>query len=157
MSEKKSPAIDPATVAPHVGTGYPPPYKAGVDARERRALGDVFGLANFGVNLTRLPPGCASAQRHWHKLQDEFIYIVEGTPILETSAGEQELRPGMVAGFPAGVADGHRLINRTARDVIYLEIGDRAPGDEVDYPDVDMIGRDIGGKWKFTRRDGGEF
>ena len=135
--------------------GYPEPFAARVAGRERRALGDVFGLTNFGVNLTRLPAGGMSALRHTHLREDEFIYIVEGEPVLVTNAGETPLRPGMCAGFKAGSGDAHHLLNRTGRDVVYLEIGDRNPGDTVIYPDDD-IGRALtaDGRRAFVHRDG---
>ena len=123
--------------------------------REKRAVGDLFGLANFGVNLTRLAPGGMSALRHAHTRQDEFIYILEGQPTLITDAGETLLRPGMCAGFKAGTGDGHHLINRTGSDVIYLEIGDRSAGDSASYPDDDLqLVADPEGKRRFTRKDG---
>ena len=101
-------------------------------------LGDLFGLTNFGVNLTRLRPGSVSALRHAHARQDEFIYIVEGTAILVTTLGETLLHPGMCAGFKAATGDAHHLINKTKADVVYLEVGNRSPGDAVAYPDDDM-------------------
>ncbi len=154
MTDLKSPALDPATVPAVTGSDYPEPFRAAVAARERRALGDAVGLTNFGVNLTRLPPGCASAQRHWHSKQDEFVYIVEGEVVLVTDAGEQVLTAGMVAGFPAGTGDGHQLINRSERDAIYLEIGDRSANDDCDYPDIDMLVRWIDGEEKYVHKDG---
>ena len=115
----------------------------------------MFGLTNFGVNLTRLPPGGMSALRHTHRREDEFIYIIEGEPILVTNAGETPLRPGMCAGFRAGSGDAHHLLNRTGHDVVYLEIGDRNPGDTVIYPDED-IGRALtpAGERVFVHKDG---
>jgi uncharacterized cupin superfamily protein len=154
MGRLKPPALDPATVEPRTGSSYPAPFRAPVAARERRALGDALGLKNFGVNLTRLPPGCASAQRHWHSKQDEFVYIVEGAATLVTDVGEQVLGPGMVAGFPAGKADGHHLINKSDRDVVYLEVGDRTALDECDYPDIDLAVRWIDGEEKYVHKDG---
>ncbi|MBL9036000.1 MAG: cupin domain-containing protein [Rhodospirillaceae bacterium] len=122
--------------------------------REKRQLGDAFGLKNFGVNLTRLLPGGESALLHRHSRQDEFIYILEGHPTLVTDQGEIDLAPGMCAGFPAqGIA--HQLVNRTDADVLVLEIGDRTPGDEGSYPSDDLkatLGPD--GKWLFTHKDG---
>lgn len=132
------PALDPAGLTPRIGTGYPAPYAAPCAGREKRALGDAVGLTQFGVNLVRVAPGVWSAQRHWHSAEDEFVYIVEGELVLVTDAGEQVLRPGMIAGFPAGKTDGHHLINRTSRDAVYLEVGTRAAKDDVDYPDCDM-------------------
>jgi uncharacterized cupin superfamily protein len=112
------------------------------------------GLRNFGVNLVRLPPGAPSTQRHWHTRQDKFVYVLEGEAVLITEGGEQVLTAGMAAGFPAGVADGHVLVNRSDRDAVYLEIGDRTPGDEVDYPDIDLAVRWIDGEERFVHKDG---
>jgi len=157
MSETvKSPAIEASAVpSSRAGRGYPEPFAARVAGRERRALGDAFGLTNFGVNLTRLPPGCMSALRHTHSREDEFIYILEGEPILVTDSGETPLRPGMCAGFKAGSGDAHHLINRGERHVVYLEIGDRNPGDTVIYPDDDL-GRALSpnGERIFVHADG---
>jgi uncharacterized cupin superfamily protein len=157
MSEEARPqAIEAATapVAPP-GRGYPEPFASQVTGRVRRPLGDLFGLTNFGVNLTRLPPGGRSALRHTHTREDEFIYILEGAPVLVTNAGETPLRPGLCAGFKAGDGNAHHLLNRTMHDVVYLEIGDRNSGDTVVYPDDD-IGRALApdGRRCFVHRDG---
>jgi uncharacterized cupin superfamily protein len=126
--------------------------------REKRPLGDLFGLTNFGVNLTRLVPGAVSALRHAHSRQDEFIYILQGEPTLVTNAGETQLRPGMCAGFKAGTGDAHHLANRTTTEVVYLEVGDRTAGDVGSYPDDDIqavLGAD--GKWQFVHKDGSPY
>lgn len=154
MAEPKAPALDPATVAPRLSSNYPPAFTSIVAGREKRALGDALGLTNFGVNLTTLPPGAASSARHWHSRQDEFLYILEGEAVLVTDAGEQVLTPGMAAGFPAGRPDGHQLVNRSDRPVVYLEVGDRTAGDELDYPDIDMLARQIDGEQRFVRKTG---
>lgn len=149
-------ALTAAAVPPRAQrTGYPADLAAKVAGREKRTLGDPFGLTNFGVNLTRLAPGAASSLRHAHRTQDEFVYILEGEPVLVTDAGETPLGPGMCAGFAAGTGDAHCLVNRGARDVVYLEIGDRSPGDAVTYPDDDLAAR-MGedGKWRYSRKDG---
>jgi len=135
---KKPAAINPWSVAPLVGSDYPAPYDELCSHIERHVLGNQFGLTQFGVNMVRLPPGQASAQRHWHKLEDEFVMVLRGNLTLVTDAGEQELGPGMVAGFKAGVADGHHLVNRTDQDAVYLEIGTRTETEECFYPDIDM-------------------
>ena len=135
-------------------SNYPEPFFSRMAGREKRPLGDLFGLTNFGVNLTRLMPGGESALLHRHTRQDEFVYILEGRPTLVTESGEAVLEPGMCAGFPAG-GEAHQLVNRTDDEVVYLEIGDRTPGDEGSYPRDDLkavLGPD--GKWVFTRRDG---
>lgn len=147
------PVIDPSGVATKTGdTDYPAPFRARVAGRTRARVGDALGLTNFGVNLTRLEPGAASALRHWHTRQDEFIYIVEGELTLVTDAGETLLTPGLCAGFPAGKADGHQLVNRSSAPAVYLEVGDRTPGDDAFYPDVDLVYR--GDKDHYEHRDG---
>jgi len=122
--------------------------------REKRPLGDVFALSNFGVNLTRLAPGALSALRHAHSLQDEFIYVLQGHPVLITNAGETPLQPGMCAGFKAGTGDGHQLVNRSDEDVVYLEVGDRTAGDTATYPDDDLQAAMVNGQWQFAHKDG---
>jgi uncharacterized cupin superfamily protein len=157
MANETNPAAIEATEAPQArpGRGYPEPFATRVAGRVRRPLGDCFGLTNFGVNLTRLPPGGMSALRHTHSREDEFIYVVEGEPVLVTNAGETQLRPGMCAGFKAGSGDGHHLLNRTTHDAVYLEVGDRNPGDTVIYPDDDL-GRALAadGARVFVHKDG---
>ena len=135
-------------------SSYPAPFAARMSGREKRPLGDLFGLANFGVNLTRLAPGATSSLRHAHTKQDEFIYVLEGHPTLHTNEGRLRLSPGMCAGFKAGTGNGHRLINETQTPVAYLEIGDRTPGDEGSYPDDDLRAELVGGKWRYTHKDG---
>lgn len=139
-------------------SNYPEPFASRMAGREKRALGEVFGLTNFGVNLTRLVPGAGSALRHAHATQDEFVYILEGHPVLVTDQGETALAPGMCAGFKAGTGDGHQLVNRSNADVLYLEVGDRSAGDTVSYPDDDLkalLGRD--GAWQFVHKDGSPY
>ena len=144
-------AAAPARVKP---SNYPEPFRSRMEGRVKRPLGDLFGLKNFGVNLTTLKPGAQSALLHRHSRQDEFIYILQGEPTLVTDKQELQLSPGMCAGFPAqGIA--HHLVNRTDTAVVYLEIGDRTAGDEGSYPVDDLkavLGPD--GKWQFTHKDG---
>lgn len=138
-------------------SSYPEPFASRMAGRQKRPLGDVFGLGNFGVNLTRLVPGAVSALRHAHTRQDEFVYVLEGHPTLHTDEGRTTLAPGMCAGFKAGSGNGHRLVNETAQDVVYLEIGDRTPGDEGSYPDDDLKARLVDGQWKFVHKDGSPY
>jgi uncharacterized cupin superfamily protein len=125
--------------------------------RRKQPLGDLFGLANFGVNLTRLAPGAQSALRHAHSRQDEFVYVLKGRPTLETDEGRTPLSPGMCAGFKAGSGNAHHLLNETVEEVVYLEVGDRTPGDEGVYPDDDIQAVLVEGKWKFTHKDGAPY
>ena len=148
------PALEPATVPASTGSSYPEPFRAAVAARQKRVLGDALGLTHYGVNLVRLPPGVASAQRHWHTHEDEFVMVLEGELELVSDAGSQRLTPGMVAGFPAGKADGHHLVNRSKADAVYLEVGDRNPQDECVYPDIDLLLKPIEGDYRFIHRDG---
>ncbi|HLY38294.1 MAG TPA: cupin domain-containing protein [Candidatus Binatia bacterium] len=149
------PALDPATVTARTGTGYPTDeMRKAVAGRAKRALDDALGLTTFGVNLTRLEPGTASALRHWHLRQDEFVYVLAGELTLVTDEGEQVLGPGTCAGFPGGVPNGHHLVNRTSTFALYLEVGDRLPGDGAEYPDHDLRVRPTSAGWRYTRRDG---
>lgn len=138
-------------------SNYPEPFAAIVEGRIKRPLGDLFGLTAFGVNRTTLKPGAASALHHRHSRQDEFVFMLEGEATLVTDEGETVLKPGMCAGFPAG-GGAHHLENRTAEDAVFLEIGDRAKGDEVAYPRDNLqavMGAD--GKWRFTHKDGSPY
>jgi uncharacterized cupin superfamily protein len=153
---------NPATVAviaadvapPERHTAYPDHFASRVAGRVRRRLGDVFGLKNFGVNLTRMVPGGISSLRHSHSRQEEFIYVLEGAPTLVTDSGEALLGPGQCAGFPAGGAS-HQLVNRTSSHVWFLEVGDRTVGDRITYPEDDLqaeFGPD--GRWVFAHKNG---
>ena len=135
-------------------SNYPQPFAAMMAGRVKRQLGDVFGLANFGVNLTELAPGAASALRHAHSRQDEFVYIVSGHPTLQTDEGSTPLAPGMCAGFKAGSGNAHRLFNASQAVVVYLEVGDRSAGDEATYPDDDISAQVIDGSWVFFHKNG---
>src|SRR5689334_15065689 len=134
---------------------YPEIFADRVGGRIKRPLGDLFGLTIFGVNLTTLPPGAMSALRHAHTKQDEFVYILEGTPTLITDAGETVLKPGMCAGFKCATGDAHHLVNRGTNDVVYIEIGDRTLGDAASYTDDDIVAiKTADGSRKFTHKDG---
>jgi uncharacterized cupin superfamily protein len=143
--------LDPASLDAKTGASlYPEAFRAAVAGRTRRRLGAALGLTGFGVNLTRLEPGASSALRHWHTREDEFVFIVEGELVLRTDAGDTPLKAGMCAGFKAGDPDGHCLINLSDRPAVYLEMGNRAEGDEAHYPDDDLWYRDK----SFYHRDG---
>lgn len=135
-------------------SNYPEPFASMMSGRLKRTLGDLFGLSNFGVNLTHLMPNSVSALRHAHSRQDEFIYVLQGRPVLITDEGRTQLEPGMCAGFKAGTGNGHQLMNESAEDVVYLEVGDRTPGDAASYPDDDLQAMLVDGSWKFTHKDG---
>jgi uncharacterized cupin superfamily protein len=148
------PKIDIAKLTADNRTNYPEPFRRAVEGRWRKRLGDAVGLTQFGVNLTTLKPGAWSSQRHWHQAEDEFVYVLEGELVLCENDGETLLKAGDVAGWKAGAPNGHCLINRSARDAVYLEIGSRAPRERVEYPDIDMrLERDETGA-RYLRKSG---
>lgn len=150
-------AIVAADAAPRTKpSNYPEPFASMMDGRIKRPLGDIFGLANFGVNLTRITPGAVSALHHSHSRQDEFIYIIEGEPTLFLGDAVQRLAPGQCVGFPAS-GPPHHLKNETAADVVILEIGDRSAGDEVSYPADDLVAVKTPDGWAFTHKDGAAY
>ena len=139
MSNLRLPALDPSTVEERRRSGYPEPYRSRMGDRAKRALGDACGLTRFGVNLVTLGPGAQSALRHWHTLEDEFVYVLEGEVVLVTNDGEQVLRAGHCAGYPAAARDAHHFVNRSNGPARYLEIGNRERGDNAFYPDDDLM------------------
>ncbi len=150
------PKIDVERAPTRFGTGYPPPYDAPCRDRRRWKLGDAAGLTQFGVNLQRLAPGVWSSQRHWHTAEDEFVWVVSGEVVLVTDEGEQVLRAGDCAGFPANVANGHHLQNRSDAEAVLLEVGSRRPQDDgCDYPDIDLV-LDRGAT-EYRHRDGSPY
>lgn len=154
MADERPVAIRVMDVAARTGTIYPPPYDKPLAGRVKRALGDQFGLDQFGVNLTVLAPGASSSERHWHEREDEFIYILEGEVTLVDDAGEHLLGSGMCAGFKAGVANAHKLENRSGRAVTILEVGTRSHEETAHYPEADMLARKVDGKFRLFHKDG---
>jgi uncharacterized cupin superfamily protein len=147
--------FDPLSLPESNRTSYPEPFSGDNQRRWNRRLGDHAGLTNFGVNLTRIVPGGQSSHRHAHLRQDEFIYVLQGTVELETNAGAEVLRAGMCAGFPAGSGNAHRFVNRSTEDVLLLVIGDRTPGEEAIYPDIDLhLRQDGNGPFRYFHKDG---
>ncbi len=148
----------PKDVPRREGSNYPTPLKTQIKQREKWVLGEAASLTNFGVNLTRLPPGEISSQRHWHSAQDEFVWLLEGELTLITDRGEERFVAGQCIGFPAGLANGHQLVNRGSLDALYLEVGDRQGPDVVTYPDVDMRQESQDGNdYAITRKDGSAY
>ena len=137
---------------------YPEPFASQVTGRTKRKLGEFFELTNFGVNLTELKPGSVSALMHHHSQQDEFIYILAGEPTLRIGEVSHQLKPGDCCGFKAGTGVAHQLVNETDNLVKYLEIGDRAPCDQAEFPNDDLKASQLdSGVWKLTHKDGREY
>lgn len=149
------PKLDIAAAPIRKGSGYPAPYDAPCAGRTRHRLGEAGGLADFGVNLMRLPPGGWSSQRHWHSHEDEFVYVLEGELTLIENGGETLLRAGDCAAFPKGSGDGHHMINRSSADAVYLEVGSRAPEDVTTCSDIDLISANSDGR--FVRKNGAPY
>jgi uncharacterized cupin superfamily protein len=154
MADTPPTVVKAADVTARTGTSYLPEYAGQLKGREKRFLGDLFGLSQFGVNLMTLAPGSWSSHRHWHEAEDEFIYVLEGEVTLIDDQGEHRMRAGMCAGFKAGVPNGHHLVNRSDNAAVCLEVGTRAKDERAHYSNVDMQGTKTNGAWKFTRRDG---
>lgn len=149
--------IDPQTAPAGAGSRYPAPFDEPCKGRRWRKLGDAAGLTQFGVNLVELPPGAWSSQRHWHSHEDEFVYVLVGELVLVTDAGEEILRAGDCAGFPAGTRDGHHLQNRTQQEARFLVVGSRHEEDYGEYPDIDLqftSGRYAGPGGGYQHKDG---
>jgi len=154
MSELKRPALDPNEVPEVRSTMYPEPFRSRVANRVKRRLGDACGLTRFGINLVTLGPGAQSALRHWHTLEDEFVYVLSGQVVLVTNAGEQTLSAGACAGYPAGSRDAHHFVNRSDKPATYLEIGSRIEGDNAFYPDDDIMWCHDGNSEYAAHKDG---
>ena len=149
------PKIQLAAVPERMGVGYPGSFAVLSAHRRRRRLGEAGGLTDFGVNITRLPPGEWSSQRHWHSHEDEFVFVLEGELVLIEDDGETVLCAGDGAAFPKGTGDGHHMINRSERDAVYLEVGSRHPDDITICSDVDMMSSNADGR--FVHKDGTPF
>jgi uncharacterized cupin superfamily protein len=152
---KTAPVTALSVSPPKKNTIYPQPFNDVVSGRTKRKLGDVFALSNFGVNLTQLEPGAASALLHRHATQDEFIYVLEGTPTLILHQQEYLMQPGDCVGFKAGAPAAHQLVNRSGGPVTFIEVGDRSPGDICEYPDDDLRAElATDDSWTFSHKDG---
>ena len=149
------PKVDIDAIAPIIGVGYPPQFREQSAGRKRLKLGDAGGLEDFGVNLTSLPPGKWSAQRHWHRNEDEFVFVVQGEVVLVEDQGETLLRAGDCAAFPKNSGNGHHLQNRSTAVATYIEIGSRHPDDLITCSDVDMMSSSRDGR--FVHKDGTPF
>jgi uncharacterized cupin superfamily protein len=132
------PKVDIAKVPVESATNYPSPFNKAVEGRSRKRLGKAADLTQFGVNICTLKPGAASSQRHWHENEDEFVYVLSGEVVLCEDGGETVLKPGDAAGWKAGVANGHCLINRSEHDAVFIEVGTRAANERAHYSDIDM-------------------
>ena len=153
-NQKTAVTLDTNEVEAKVGTMYPPAFSKPCEKREKKVLGDRFGLSQFGVNLTILQPGVWSARRHWHTNEDEFVYVVDGELVLIDDEGEHVLKKGMCAGFPAGDENGHHLVNKSDQPASYIEIGSRVKTETAYYPDDDLVAHKTDVGFEFTNREG---
>ena len=135
-------------------SGYPEPFRSQVVPRKKRAIGDASGLNAVGINHTTLMPGKLSSMRHWHTLEDEFIYVLEGQVVLVTEQGERLMRAGQCVGFPARLRNGHHFVNRSSKPAVYLEISNRDDKDSASYPDIDLRWNAPGARGRYSHKDG---
>lgn len=154
MTKDRPASCVASTVKARVGTGYPKGFDRHCLKREKRVLGDLFALTQFGVNHTTLPPGEWSALRHWHANEDEFVYILKGEVVLINDQGEHVLKKGMCAGFAAGDENGHHLVNLSDQNAVILEVGTRAASEHAVYPDADLLANKDETGFTFTNRKG---
>jgi uncharacterized cupin superfamily protein len=155
MVDEVRTVVKVSDVPARTGTAYLAEFAGQLKGREKRILGDLFGLTQFGVNVMTLAPGSWSSHRHWHEAEDELIYVLEGEVVLIDDRGEHVMKPGMCAGFKAGVQNGHHLVNKSDRPAMCLEVGTRAKDEHAHYVDVDMDAKKSGGgSWSFMRKNG---
>jgi uncharacterized cupin superfamily protein len=148
------PKIDLAALPVRTGSIYPEPYAAMMAGRSSLRLGQAGGLTQFGVNLVTLDPGARSSLRHWHRHEDEFVMVTEGTLVMQTNAGDTQMHAGDCAAFPANDGDGHCFVNRTDAPARFLVIGTKAPREVATYSDIDMMVTVEDGAATFTHKDG---
>ena len=139
------------------GTIYPDVMAKEIQGRSNIALGNVFGLTQFGANITTLKPGAWSSHRHAHAEEDELLVALEGEMVLVDNHGRHPFRSGMVAGFKAGDGNAHQVINETDKPAKFLVIGTRSATEFVVYADVDMKAVKTAGNFVVTRKDGSSF
>jgi uncharacterized cupin superfamily protein len=154
---KLMPKIDLSALPVRSATNYPAQFAGIVEGRQWQSLGTAADLTQFGVNLVRLRPGAASSARHWHEQEDEFVYMVEGELVLVEDQGETIVRPGDAAGFKAGVANGHHLVNRTERDAVFLVVGSCAPRERCHYSDIDLVHEQDGDLYRLSHKSGAPY
>ena len=132
-------------------TGYPPPYDAPMAKRHYRKLAPATGIEDFGVSHVTLEPGGISSQRHWHEGEDELVVMLDGEAVLVEEGSESVMRPGDLAVFRKGVANGHHLVNRSSAPCTFVAVGKTAASD-CHYPDIDL--HLDGPSQAYTHRDG---
>ncbi len=107
--------------------------------RHEARLAKAVGITQFGVNHVTLKPGAFSANRHWHEAEDEFVYVLSGSPSLFDENGRHQLQAGDIIGFPAGEPNAHHIVNDSDCDATIMVVGSKKPGQEtIHYPDEDF-------------------
>lgn len=101
----------------------------------RARFGQKFGLERIGINLEVIPPGNRSSHPHAEKLEEEFVYVLEGTPDVWIDGELFQLNPGDGVGFPAGTGIAHSFLNNSDADVHLLIVGEHeVAGNQINYP-----------------------
>lgn len=134
-----------------------PEQVAHAGAFEALLFSDTGGLTQFGAFVETLEPGARSSDRHWHEEEDEFLYMLEGEATVVEDAGEAVIHPGDACCWPAGVANGHHVVNRSNAPCTYLVVGTRKQDDVVHYSTIDKILIREAGTRRLIRRDGSPY
>lgn len=132
------PKIDREALEPYERAVYPGALRQRTRGYTKLKLSDAGGLTQFGIGEVTLEPGSASGLYHWHTLEDEFIYVLEGELTIVEAGEVYSLGPGESATFKAGVEIGHTAENRRDKPVRFLELGSRIEREVCYYPGVDM-------------------
>jgi len=98
-------------------------------------FGRHFGLKRLGIHHERLLPGRRTSYPHAESAEEEFVYVIEGTPDVWLDGTLHRLKPGDAVGFPAGTGICHTFLNNSEREVHLLVVGEASkPDNKIYYP-----------------------
>jgi len=104
-----------------------------------KALGDFAGATQLGVCYEELAPGQQANQSHYHMVEEEHLFLMEGELTLILGKRTYLLKANHYVCFPAGQAVGHAIINHTDKISKYLIFSSRSNNDVMVYPDSDKV------------------
>jgi uncharacterized cupin superfamily protein len=98
-------------------------------------IGKLLGLKAIGVHIETLPPGRRTSWPHAESKEEEFAFVIQGTPQVWIDGHVHDLKPGDFVAFPAGTGITHTFINNS-NDVCILLAGGEAtkPDNKIYYP-----------------------
>ncbi len=104
-----------------------------------RSPGKVAGMRQMGVHVRTVAPGFAGTNRHFHTVEEEWAYVLNGRGKLRIGPLTLPVGPGHFAGFPPGPGP-HHFVNDGDEDLVFLEGGEsRAAEDGCWYPDARLM------------------